>query len=396
MSNRNRVVITGMGAVTPLGNDMPTTWKGVTESRSGVRQITHFDASGFPSQIAGEVKNFDFSKWIQAEPVLSDAMNNTRFALAACDEAVRDSGLKSSEIESDRTGIYYAAGDGEVAIPALARAFHKGHHSGGGNTFSVPDFLKERVLSGDGVKEAEKDPSATLRHLVRHFKIGGPAYNCLTACAASAQAIGEGTELIRSGEVDVVISGGSHSMIHPFGIAGFCLLTALSTMNTEPEKASRPFDATRGGFVIAEGAGAVILENYEHAKKRGAHIYGELVGFGTTADAYRLTDSHPEGIGAAAALSMALNDAGVNPGEVDYLNAHGTSTKVNDAVETLAIRKAFGPDADKLWVSSTKSMTGHLIAAAGAVELQLCLLAMRDGIAPPTINYKHKDPQCDL
>lgn len=396
MRDRNRVVVTGMGAVTPLGNNLPDTWRGVTEGRSGVGIITHFDASGFPSQIAGEVKKFDFNQWVDREPVLAHAMNNTRFALAACDEAVRDSGLTSANIQSDRTGIYYAAGDGEVAISALARAFYKGFVHEDGKDFSVHKFLQERVLSGNGVREAEKDPSATLRHLVHHFKIGGPAYNCLTACAASAQAIGEGTELIRNGEVDIVISGGSHSMIHPFGIAGFCLLTALSTLNSEPEKASRPFDATRSGFVIAEGAGAVVLENYEHAKKRGAHMYGELAGYGTTADAYRLTDSHPEGIGAAAALEMAMQDAKIHPSQVDYLNAHGTSTKVNDAVETIAIKKAFGSDAEGLWVSSTKSMTGHLIAAAGAVELQLCLLAMRDGIAPPTINYRHKDPQCDL
>lgn len=391
---RKRVVITGMGAITPLGNDLASTWVGVTAGKSGVRRITHFDPSSFPSQIAGEVKGFDFSPYVRRDARLADTMLNTQFAIVACEEAVRDSGLSLERTDPFRRACYFAAGDSAAPVKNLTKAFYESFKKT--NFFDVKDYLCERAAAGPDQAELEKEPATTLRHLVRHFKIGGPATNCLTACAASAQAIGEATEIIRSGEADVCISGGSHSMIHPFGVAGFCLLTTLSMNNDAPETASRPFDETRNGFVLSEGAAAVILEEYEHAKKRGARIYGELLGYGTTADAYRLTDSHPEAVGASGAILKALADAGIGPEQVDYLNAHGTSTKVNDAVETLAIKKAFGDHAYKLAVSSTKSMTGHLIAAAGAVELEFCLLAMRDGIVPPTINYRHKDPDCDL
>jgi 3-oxoacyl-[acyl-carrier-protein] synthase II len=220
--------------------------------------------------------------------------------------------------------------------------------------------------------------------------------NCLTACAASSQAIGEAAELVRRGEADVMLSGGTHSMIHPFGVTGFNLLTALSTRNDEPTRASRPFDNERDGFVLGEGAAMVVLEELEHAKRRGARIHGELLGYGSTADAYRITDTHPEGRGAASCIRMALADAGLGLGDIDYVNAHGTSTSVNDRVETLAIKTVFGEQAYKIPVSSTKSMMGHLIAAAGATELIVCLLAIRDGVVPPTINYEHPDPDCDL
>lgn len=395
MNPGRRVVITGLGAVTPLGNNMQSTWDAIRHSRSGVARITHFDASGFPSQIAGEVKGFDFESFIRRLPELKTAMSNTRFALSACEEAVKDSGLNWEGLDSRKKGIYFAAGDSAASTDRLAAAFHRSLIQND-LRFDMASYVLERFRAGGGREEAEKEPAATLKHLIRYFGVSGPAYNCLTACAASAQAIGEGAELIRRGESDVILSGGSHSMIHPFGVAGFCLLTTLSTYNDFPETASRPFDATRAGFVLAEGAAAVILEEAEHAKRRGAHIYGELVGYGTTADAYRLTDSHPEGHGAAAAMRMAMKEAGTSSRDIDYMNAHGTSTKVNDVVETLAIKKVFGEDVGRLWVSSTKSMTGHLIAAAGAVELEFCLLAMRDSFAPPTINYRHKDPECDL
>ncbi|MFT5206714.1 MAG: 3-oxoacyl-[acyl-carrier-protein] synthase II [Candidatus Omnitrophota bacterium] len=393
--NRRRVVITGIGSVTPMGNDVQSTWQGVLDGSSGVARITHFDPSGFPAQIAGEVKSFDFSTWVKRDPILKHAKANTKFALVASEEAIKDSGLDWENLDAKRKGIYFAAGDSEGSVDVLGKAFHKAWQANG-SSFDLAAYLEERAGTGDGVVECEKEPAQTLRHMVKHFGARGPVYNCLTACAASAQAIGEAVELIRHGDADIMLSGGSHSMIHPFGIAGFCLLTTLSVLNDTPEQASRPFDATRSGFVLSEGAGAVILEEYEHAKKRGATIYAELAGYGTTADAYRLTDSHPEGIGASAALEMAIKDSGVALTDVDYLNAHGTSTKVNDAVETIAIKKIFGEHAKDLWVSSTKSMTGHLIAAAGVVELIICLLAMRDGVAPPTINYKHKDPDCDL
>jgi 3-oxoacyl-[acyl-carrier-protein] synthase II len=229
------------------------------------------------------------------------------------------------------------------------------------------------------------------------FGAEGPNYNCLTACAASSQAVGEATEIIRRGEADVMLSGGAHSMIHPFGVTGFNLLTALSENNEAPQKASRPFDLNRDGFILGEGAAMVVLEDYEHARKRGAHIYGEILGYGTTADAFRITDTHPEGRGAITCMKMALRDAGKNPTDIDYINAHGTSTQVNDKVESLAIKEALGADvAYKVPVSSTKSMTGHLIAAAGATELIISLMAIRDGVVPPTINYETPDPNCDL
>ncbi len=389
-----RVVITGMGAVTPLANDAPGTWKAVLAGKSGIARTTHFDASFFPSQISGEVKNYDFTPWIKKDKRLERAMSNTRFALGASEEAIRDSGLDWPNLNHRRIGIYFAAGDGPANLSPFSRSVIRSFN--GSDQYNPGGFVKSALPEADLVSDVEQEPHATLGHLVRMFEIEGPAMNCLTACAASAQAIGEGADLIRRGHADVLLSGGSHSMIHPFGVAGFCLLSTLSTSNDEPAKASRPFDLTRNGFVLSEGSAAVILEEYEHARRRGARIYAELCGYGSTADAYRLTDSHPEGAGAAAAIRIALETAGVNPSDVDYLNAHGTSTKVNDAVETLAIKKIFGDHAKRMPVSSTKSMTGHLIAAAGATELQFCLLAMRDGVVPPTINYKNPDPDCDL
>jgi 3-oxoacyl-[acyl-carrier-protein] synthase II len=244
--------------------------------------------------------------------------------------------------------------------------------------------------------ELEQEPNMPAAYLAMRFNAQGPNVNCLTACAASSQAIGEATEMIRSGETDVMLSGGAHSMIHPFGVTGFNLLTALSERNDEPQKASRPFDLNRDGFILGEGAAMVVLEDYERAKKRGAPIYGEILGYGTTADAFRITDTHPEGRGAITCMKMALKDAGKNPADIHYINAHGTSTQVNDRVETLAIKEVFGDAAYKVPISSTKSMMGHLIAAAGATELIICLMAIRDGVLPPTINYETPDPQCDL
>jgi 3-oxoacyl-[acyl-carrier-protein] synthase II len=233
-------------------------------------------------------------------------------------------------------------------------------------------------------------------HLATRFNAQGPNFNCLTACAASSQAVGEATEIIRRGEADAMLAGGTHSMIHPFGVTGFNLLTALSESNDEPTKASRPFDAGRNGFVLGEGAAMVVLEELEAAKARGATIYGEVAGYGTTADAYRITDIPPDGHGGIAAMRMAIADAGLSPADIGYVNAHGTSTKVNDRVETQACRQVFGDRAAQTPVSSTKSMMGHLIAAAGATEMIVCLMALRDGVLPPTINYETPDPECDL
>jgi 3-oxoacyl-[acyl-carrier-protein] synthase II len=245
--------------------------------------------------------------------------------------------------------------------------------------------------------ELEQEPNMPAGHLASLFNAQGPNLNCLTACAASSQAIGEAAEIIRRGDADAMLSGGAHSMIHPFGVTGFNLLTALSTHNDDPKHASRPFDKNRDGFVLGEGAGMLVLEDLERAKARGARIYGELIGYGSTADAYRITDIHPEGRGAVACIKMALANAGLNVDDLDYINAHGTSTLVNDRVETMAIRQSLGePAAKKTPVSSIKSMMGHLIAAAGSVEAITCLLAINHGVLPPTINYETPDPECNL
>jgi 3-oxoacyl-[acyl-carrier-protein] synthase II len=260
----------------------------------------------------------------------------------------------------------------------------------------VAKFTKAGLETLHPVVELEQEPNMPAGHLASMFDAQGPNANCLTACAASSQAIGEAVEMIRRGDADVMLSGGTHSMIHPFGVTGFNLLTALSTRNDEPTKASRPFDRDRDGFVLGEGAAMVILEELDRAKARGAKIYGEVLGYGSTADAFRITDTHPEGRGAASCIRMALEDAGLALDQVHYINAHGTSTSVNDKVETLAIKTVFGDQAYKIPVSSTKSMMGHLIAAAGATELIICIKAIEKGILPPTINYDTPDPDCDL
>jgi 3-oxoacyl-[acyl-carrier-protein] synthase II len=261
---------------------------------------------------------------------------------------------------------------------------------------NLEEFTRVGLQRLNAQQELEQEPNMPAGHLASLFDAQGPNLNCLTACAASSQAIGEATEIIRRGDADVMLSGGAHSMIHPFGVTGFNLLTALSTHNQNPQRASRPFDRDRDGFVLGEGAGMVILEELEHAKRRGARIYAELVGYGSTADAYRITDIHPEGRGAVACINMAMRDAKLNPEDIQYINAHGTSTEVNDKVETAAIKTSFASSAFKTPVSSIKSMMGHLIAAAGSVEAITCVLAMRDGILPPTINYETPDPDCDL
>jgi 3-oxoacyl-[acyl-carrier-protein] synthase II len=265
-----------------------------------------------------------------------------------------------------------------------------------GDQLDLARFVQCGLETLNPLEEIEQEPNMPVAYLAGLFNAQGPSANCLTACAASSQAIGEATELIRRGDVDVMLSGGAHSMIHPFGVTGFNLLTALSTSNDEPTKASRPFDRLRDGFVLGEGAAMLVLEELEHALARGATIHGEILGYGTTADAYRITDIHPQGRGAIACMRMAIRDAGLTPDRIHYVNAHGTSTSVNDRVETVACKEVFGERAQQTPVSSTKSMMGHLIAAAGATETIVCLLAMRDQVLPPTINYENPDPECDL
>jgi 3-oxoacyl-[acyl-carrier-protein] synthase II len=298
-------------------------------------------------------------------------------------------------VDRTRVGIYLGTGEGrqdfDTLISLIARTT-KGQ-SGAVDSRAFAEAGRQEFHPHS---EREQESHTTAAHIAACFDCQGPNYNCLTACAASSQAIGEATDLIRRGDTDLMLAGGTHSMIHPFGITGFNLLTALSTSNDEPAKASCPFDLRRNGFVIGEGAGMVILEELEHAKRRRATIYAELTGFGSTADAFRVTDSHPDGRGAIACIEGALMDSGLSAADIGYINAHGTSTQVNDRVETLAIKKVFGAEAYHVPISSSKSMLGHLIAAAGAVELIISIMTLRHGVLPPTINYEVRDPECDL
>jgi 3-oxoacyl-[acyl-carrier-protein] synthase II len=390
---RRRVVITGMGCVNPLGHDVETVWQALLESRSGVGPITIFDAAGFPTQFAAEVKDWDVDQVGEDPSVWKARGRHTRFAVGAARQAVAHSGVFDHSLDPTRVGVYLGSGEGTQDFNSFAAMMTAGLVDGG---FDVSRFCRKGLEILKPELELEQEPNMPAGYLAGLFDAQGPNSNCLTACAASSQAVGEASEMIRRGDTDVMISGGTHSMIHPLGVTGLNLLTALSTRNDEPIKASRPFDRYRDGFVLGEGAAIVILEELEHAKRRGAQIHGEVLGYGTTADAYRITDIHPQGRGAIACMRMALRDAGVNPSDVHYVNAHGTSTQVNDRVETVACKEVFGAQAAQVPVSSTKSMMGHLIAAAGVTEMIVCLLAIRDNVLPPTINYENPDPDCDL
>jgi 3-oxoacyl-[acyl-carrier-protein] synthase II len=391
-----RVVVTGMGMVTPLGRDLETTWSALLAGKSGVGPISLFDARTFPTRIAAEVPDFRLGDYLDdSAGRWTEHSRNSRFALAAASMAVKDSGLLEArpEINRRRFGVYLGSGEGQHDFPRfvslLARCTRDGH-------VDTAEFTRLGAKELHPVHEAEQEPGTPSGHLASYFGAKGTNSNCLTACAASSQAIGEAYELIRRGNADVILSGGTHSMIHPFGVTGFILLTALSTRNDEPERASRPFDRDRDGFILGEGAGMLVLEELEHARKRGAHIHGEVIGYGSSADAFRITDSHDEGRGAIACIREALDGARLDGSDVDYVNAHGTSTSVNDSIETLAIKRTFGDAAFSVPISSTKSMMGHLIAAAGSVEAIVCLLTIRDGMLPPTINLENRDPECDL
>jgi 3-oxoacyl-[acyl-carrier-protein] synthase II len=393
---RRRVVITGMGVVTPLGDTVDDLFQSQIEGRSGVSAIRHFDASAFPTKFAAQVPDFDLGRYIKDPSRWKSAGPNSRFAAAAAQRCLADAGLiDSDKIDRTRFGLYLGMGEGiqdfDHFVVLLAKTYHSDRMRVDPREFEI-NGLKDL----DGPKEREQEPHTATGHLAEHFGIQGPNYSCLTACAASSQAIGEATEMIRCGDTDLMLTGGAHSMIHPFGVTGFNLLTALSTSNDDPTKASCPFDARRNGFVLGEGSGMLVIEDLEHARKRGATIYAEITGYGSTADAFRITDSHPDGRGAVLCMDGALKDARMAPGEIGYINAHGTSTQVNDRCETFAIKKVFGEAAYQTPVSSSKSMLGHLIAAAGAVELIISVTAMLRGILPPTINYEVKDPDCDL
>ncbi|MEN6458130.1 MAG: beta-ketoacyl-ACP synthase II [Thermoguttaceae bacterium] len=395
---RRRVVITGIGCVTPLGTDVETLWRCLQAAESGVGYISLFDASEFPTKIAAEVRDWDVSAVGENPEDWKFQGRHTHFAVGAAKQAMADAGLNfladGGPYAPTRFGVYMGSGEGQQDFQRFTSMMMAG--LGDGDRLDVAKFIRCGMETLHPITELEQEPNMPAGHLASLFGAQGPNLNCLTACAASSQAIGEAVEIIRRGEADVMLSGGAHSMIHPFGVTGFNLLTALSTRNDAPTKASRPFDRDRDGFVLGEGSGMLVLESLEGAKARGAKIYGEVVGYGSTADAFRITDTHPEGRGAISCIKMALSDAGLGLEDVDYINAHGTSTSVNDRVESLAIKQVFGQQAYKIPVSSTKSMMGHLIAAAGATELIICLLAIRDNVVPPTTNYENVDPDCDL
>jgi 3-oxoacyl-[acyl-carrier-protein] synthase II len=393
---RRRVVITGMGAITPLGHSVPDMWEALLAGRSGVDYIANFNARRFPTKFAAEVKGFDLARHVNDAHRYSHAGPNSRFAAAAAQQALADADLlDNAGVDRTRCGVYLGAGEGihdfHSFISLIGRTYVRERRA-----VDAAAFSEGGLNEFNWAREFEQELHTTVGHLAAHFDLQGPNYTCLTACAASSQAIGEAAWLIRHGDADLMLTGGSHSMIHPFGVTGFNLLTALSTANDEPARASRPFDARRDGFVLGEGAGMLVLEELGHARKRGAPIYAELTGYGSTADAFRVTDSHPEGRGAINCIKAALRDSGLDAADIGYINAHGTSTQVNDRVETIAIKAVFGDGAYQVPVSSSKSMLGHLIAAAGAVELIISTQALLQGVLPPTINYEVADPDCDL
>jgi 3-oxoacyl-[acyl-carrier-protein] synthase II len=376
---RRRVVVTGVGLVIPTGIGTATAWKNVCEGKSGIGPLTRFDASRFETKIAGEVKAFNPELCIDKKEIKRMDLF-VQFALVATKEALEDSQLEITPEIGERLGVIVGTGLG--GLPT----FEKNHTAllekgpSRVSPFFIP-MLIANMASG---------------HIAMHFGAKGPNTCVVTACATGAHSIGDAFRAIQYGDAEVIIAGGTEANIAPLTVAGFNAMKALSTRNDEPEKASRPFEKNRDGFVVAEGAGIMILEELDHALKRGAKIYGELIGYGYTADAYHITAPSPDGDGAARCMRMALKDAGLKPEQVDTINAHGTSTTLNDLTETKAIKTVFGEHAHQVPISGTKSMTGHLLGAAGSTEAIFALLASRDGIIPPTINYEVPDPECDL
>ncbi len=388
-----RVAITGVGMVTPVGNDAPSSWARILEGASGVARIGSFDPSGFPTRIAAEVKGLVPEHRVEDRKLLRYAESFAAFALVAAEEAMADAGARPSSATADRWGVVGGSGMMTTSFGSLDRLQKE---------FAPDGTLDLHRLGTEGdrlispVEFARHQSVCVLGLLQKRFEIRGYSNNVHTACASGGQALGLGARAIRRGTADCVLAGGYDSMINPLGLAGFCLLGAVSNDNDEPERASRPFDRTRNGFVLGEGAAFLVLEEWEHARARDARIYAELAGEGSSLSAYRITDSHPSGDGPIQAMRAALLDAGESPDRVDYVNAHGTSTQMNDLTETNAIKAVFGSRADGLPVSSTKSQIGHLIAAAGAVEGALCVLAIRDSVIPMTRNRDNPDPECDL
>ena len=402
MSSNPRIVITGMGWVTPLGCEIEAVWKRLLAGDSGMSPTEHFDASTFPTGFSAQVKGYDFRDHVRHGELHEGVGRNIGYVLGAAAGAWRSAGLaafdQAGELDHDELGIYLGSGEG---VPDFDHYVAANLEAWDGDARAIDAEKWAAAATAKLVPQNEiaQEPNMALNHLALEFDARGPAYNCLTACAASTQAIGEACEIIKRGGATVMLSGGCHTMIHPLGVTGFNRLTALSTRNDDPTHASRPFSRDRDGFVMGEGAGVLVLETLDHARARGATILAEVAGYGSTADAYRITDIHPEGRGAAQAMRQALDQAGLTPADIDYISAHGTGTRENDSIETKAVKAVFARDGDLSKVppmSSVKSMMGHLIAAAGAVEAITCVLALRDQHLPPTINLTNPDPQCDL
>jgi 3-oxoacyl-(acyl-carrier-protein) synthase len=392
MKPRRRIAITGIGMVTPVGNDAPSTWESLRAGRSGAAAIQSFDARGFSTQIGAEVKNFSPEGVIRDRKLLKFASRPHRFGLVAAEEALADAGIRPNASNGHRWGFSAGAGMIGVTFSELEAV----HAAAAADGILNPDKLLDKQFPADPVRFCRSQSNSGLGLLTRHFDIRGYATSVHTACASGGQALGTALKVMRRGLADFMLAGGYDSMLGPIGLSGFCLLGALSTDNDAPERASRPFDATRNGFVLGEGAGFLVLEDWEAAQARGARIYAELAGDGNSLSSYRITDSHPSGDGPIQAMQQAMADAGITPESVDYVNAHGTSTLMNDSSECTALRVVMGPNVERIAVSSTKSCMGHLIAAAGAVEAGVCALAIRDGIAPVNANLTQLDPTCNV
>jgi 3-oxoacyl-[acyl-carrier-protein] synthase II len=407
--------MTGMGWITPLGHDVESVWRRLLAGDSGVGRVTHFDATTFKTNFAAEVRGFALREFLGERATEHEQAGlSTQYALAAAAQAWKQSGLellaRSGGLSRRRFGVYLGAGEGELDIENFAKTNlagwvgETGMGGGTGGRLDTVAWAKAGYANMNAVREIEQEPNLTGSHVAMAFGCKGPSSNCMTACAASTQAVGEAFELIRHGDADVMFAGGAHSMIHPLGMTGFIRLTAMSRRCDDPSHAARPFDRTRDGFVMGEGAGMVVIESLEHALSRGAKPLCEIAGYGSTADSFRITDIQPEGKGAQGAMSAACRQAGIDPcapdrlgrPPVQYISAHGTGTKENDAIETLAVKGLFGELAPRIPFTSVKSMLGHLIQAAGAVELMTCVKAIQTDWVPPTMNLNDPDPECDL
>ncbi|MFH1578508.1 MAG: beta-ketoacyl-ACP synthase II [Candidatus Omnitrophota bacterium] len=375
-----RVVITGLGIVSPVGNDVASFWDALVAGRSGISEIKSFDVADFDSRIAGQVSQFDPQAYGITKRDMRRMDKFAQYAVATSKQAIEDANLNLDMENKDRIGVLIGSGIGSLQVIEREHKVLLSKGPGRVSPFLIPTLIVNEASGWVAVIHGLRGPNSCIA----------------TACASGSHAIGDAFKIIARGDADIMIAGGTESAITPMALAGFCALRALSCRNNDPQKASRPFDNQRDGFVMAEGAGVVVLESLEHAKKRKADIYAEITGYGMSCDAYHITAPDPEARGASAAIQIALKSGGLNPEDVDYINAHGTSTKLNDKMETIAIKKAFGVHAKKVMISSTKSMIGHLLGAAGGVEFIIICLALKNNVIPPTINYEHPDPECDL